>query len=369
MYNGIGLRTPRGSGTNGYVQANRAYIPQRSYKLIDLKESFQELPPKLRPINKEILLHEKKRDIERQLLEWRIELEEKNTPKEEIEERIANRRKLLLSQLERDMNDTKKWESEVLRNIEKREERQKFFNSKKREGNLIAEAQIRKNERAMDALRIPKDFVSGAAFDKELQEKKRLERIQQYEKKRKEREEKESLSEEERSPKRSKEIKNEDKKDEKKSRDDEDYRRDRYRRSPYRERYRRRSYERRRYSRSPPRRRRSPSPERRRRSPSPEKRKRSPSPERRKHSKSPERRRRSPSPQRKRDSKSPSPPRRRRSPSPERRKRGSSPERKPSKSPSPPPEKRRDSKSPSPKRRSPSVSSTSSISSAPGSVD
>ena len=30
MYNGIGLTTPRGSGTNGYVQANKAFLkPQR----------------------------------------------------------------------------------------------------------------------------------------------------------------------------------------------------------------------------------------------------------------------------------------------------------------------------------------------------
>ena len=26
MYNGIGLRTARGSGTNGYVQSNRAFV-------------------------------------------------------------------------------------------------------------------------------------------------------------------------------------------------------------------------------------------------------------------------------------------------------------------------------------------------------
>lgn len=27
MYNGIGLQTPRGSGTSGYVQKNRGYVP------------------------------------------------------------------------------------------------------------------------------------------------------------------------------------------------------------------------------------------------------------------------------------------------------------------------------------------------------
>ena len=28
MYNGIGLQTARGSGTNGYVQRNTAFIPK-----------------------------------------------------------------------------------------------------------------------------------------------------------------------------------------------------------------------------------------------------------------------------------------------------------------------------------------------------
>lgn len=27
MYNGIGLQTPRGSGTSGHVQKNRGYVP------------------------------------------------------------------------------------------------------------------------------------------------------------------------------------------------------------------------------------------------------------------------------------------------------------------------------------------------------
>lgn len=27
MYGGIGLQTPRGSGTSGYVQKNRGYVP------------------------------------------------------------------------------------------------------------------------------------------------------------------------------------------------------------------------------------------------------------------------------------------------------------------------------------------------------
>lgn len=66
MYNGIGLSTPRGSGTNGYVQRNFAFIntmkEQNPYKTdADIKRAdavhFKEP-------NKEILAHERKRKIE-----------------------------------------------------------------------------------------------------------------------------------------------------------------------------------------------------------------------------------------------------------------------------------------------------------------
>ncbi|KAM0973792.1 hypothetical protein ACFX2C_017071 [Malus domestica] len=35
MYNGIGLQTPRGSGTNGYIQTNKFFIKSRTGKVAD----------------------------------------------------------------------------------------------------------------------------------------------------------------------------------------------------------------------------------------------------------------------------------------------------------------------------------------------
>ena len=78
MYNGIGLTTPRGSGTSGYVQRNVAAIKQRKEKvdyktdaeLAKLDRSLNKEP------NKEILEHQWKRRIEVKCFELQDELEE-----------------------------------------------------------------------------------------------------------------------------------------------------------------------------------------------------------------------------------------------------------------------------------------------------
>lgn len=78
MYNGIGLATPRGSGTNGYIQRNFAVVKNRREKveyksdadLARLDRSLNQQP------NKEILEHEWKRKIELKCLILREQLEE-----------------------------------------------------------------------------------------------------------------------------------------------------------------------------------------------------------------------------------------------------------------------------------------------------
>lgn len=66
MYNGIGLQTPRGSGTNGHVQRNFAFVkPSRdtaNYR--DEADSAKLEATTNRTPNLEILDHERKRKIE-----------------------------------------------------------------------------------------------------------------------------------------------------------------------------------------------------------------------------------------------------------------------------------------------------------------
>lgn len=62
MYNGIGLTTPRGSGTNGHVQRNWAIVRKTKdkveYRADDKHDQLSKQP------NKEILDHARKRKIE-----------------------------------------------------------------------------------------------------------------------------------------------------------------------------------------------------------------------------------------------------------------------------------------------------------------
>jgi serine/arginine repetitive matrix protein 2 len=70
MYNGIGLSTARGTGTNGYVTANAASLPKSKKAPIALQRHQDIKPQKARQANTEILEHEKKRQIEIKVTQW-----------------------------------------------------------------------------------------------------------------------------------------------------------------------------------------------------------------------------------------------------------------------------------------------------------
>lgn len=78
MYNGIGLTTPRGSGTNGHVQRNWAFV--RPGKKDNVTYKIEEDLAKLdaatnRQPNQGILDHERKRQLEVKCAEYEDILE------------------------------------------------------------------------------------------------------------------------------------------------------------------------------------------------------------------------------------------------------------------------------------------------------
>lgn len=79
MYNGIGLQTARGSGTNGYVQRNLSFVhvgkPKIDYKTEEEIRRFES--EYIKAPNEEILEHHRKRKIEVQCLELEEKLEKK----------------------------------------------------------------------------------------------------------------------------------------------------------------------------------------------------------------------------------------------------------------------------------------------------
>ena len=101
MYNGIGLQTARGSGTNGYVQTNKFFIRPRDGGPPKAPFSYDDGSAGtgagglggMRKPNKEILEHDRKRQVELRLVLLRDTLEEQGYTEGEIEERVEEARK------------------------------------------------------------------------------------------------------------------------------------------------------------------------------------------------------------------------------------------------------------------------------------
>ncbi|ODV87821.1 hypothetical protein CANARDRAFT_5135 [[Candida] arabinofermentans NRRL YB-2248] len=109
-YNGIGLNTAKGTGTNGYVQRNlsndvsnrrdgtngRLFLQREK-----AKASFEKRQNR-REVEKDqaLTLHERKRQVEVKVMEYRDELEEdESLDDEEIEYRVADYRAYLSEEL------------------------------------------------------------------------------------------------------------------------------------------------------------------------------------------------------------------------------------------------------------------------------
>jgi len=78
MYNGIGLQTARGSGTNGYVQRNWALVRHLKEKVnLKTEDDIEKLETHgNRQPNRDILDHERKRKVEVRCEEYRQQLED-----------------------------------------------------------------------------------------------------------------------------------------------------------------------------------------------------------------------------------------------------------------------------------------------------
>ncbi|RLN20382.1 hypothetical protein BBJ28_00002507 [Nothophytophthora sp. Chile5] len=180
MYNGIGLRTVRGSGTNGYVQRNLSYVnASRTRQTLARNQrggggsgdfngrgGGKNRPPP----NPEILLHEQKRQVELRLLEMSVEMEDRGCDVDEIQDKVKRERERLLARLTEGSGrgaKAKDAESSHARRQRKEEE----------------------NARLKDAFGIAADYVAGESFDPEMQERRRQERVARREQEQKTREE------------------------------------------------------------------------------------------------------------------------------------------------------------------------------------
>lgn len=102
MSSNVGLSTPRGSGTSGYVQRNMSFLRPRDAPSPRDRDNLDARKYQQRAPDAEILLHDRKRAVEVKCLELQDKLEEAGeVDEEEIEKRVQKLRDLLLEELER----------------------------------------------------------------------------------------------------------------------------------------------------------------------------------------------------------------------------------------------------------------------------
>lgn len=206
MYGGVGLRTTRGSGTNGYVATNLAALPKAKRKLepIDPEKS----KPVLRAPNLELLEHDRKREIELKLAEWAEEngifecvnslcvfpqLTPSSLPMEKQEEVLEKTRRRLTEEAEaaakrkNEQNSAREimYEGSVCDlHFCYRQEYRKYNDRRDQKeiqgisSHLQAKLRDEQREAFRNALGIRDEaYKEGDAFNEEVQERKKAERL------------------------------------------------------------------------------------------------------------------------------------------------------------------------------------------------
>ncbi|OBT88521.1 hypothetical protein VE02_03472 [Pseudogymnoascus sp. 03VT05] len=147
MSSNVGLTTPRGSGTSGYVQRNLAHLkPREQFKPYP---TDGDLKHRQRQPDKEILEHDRKRDVEVKVFELQDKLEDEGVDEEEIEKQTEALRQKLLGEMKTgtDRRDAKGLKSHQVHEL--------------------AEAKIRESDRFRNALGISKNYEEGSHWRKQ----------------------------------------------------------------------------------------------------------------------------------------------------------------------------------------------------------
>ncbi|KAI8715458.1 Cwf21 domain-containing protein [Fusarium sp. LHS14.1] len=149
MSDNVGLSTPRGSGTSGYVQRNLAHIKPRDYGAPYPKD-LDSLRHKQRQPDKGILEHDRKREVEVKVFDLRDQLEDEEVDEEEIEKRCDELRQKLLAE----MNSGRRGAGP-----------KKAF--KQHQVHEMADAKIKESERLRKALKISADYEEGSHWKRQ----------------------------------------------------------------------------------------------------------------------------------------------------------------------------------------------------------
>jgi hypothetical protein len=183
MSSNVGLNTPRGSGTSGYVQRNLSHLKPRDrgvgapYNPDDFQRHKQRNP------DPEILEHERRRRIEVKVFELRDRLEEEEYVLDTlglVQSRIRNRTtaNIMLSRVDEDEIDDqctalrKKLEAEDAAGGNKANAR----GLKGHQVHDLAKAKIEETEKLRRAFGISKDYEEGSHWRRQDERRKEMEK-------------------------------------------------------------------------------------------------------------------------------------------------------------------------------------------------
>ncbi|MCJ1340271.1 RNA-splicing factor [Bachmanniomyces sp. S44760] len=146
MSSNVGLTTPRGSGTSGYVQRNLSHLRPRD-QIKPYPSDSDSLKHRQRQPDKDILAHDKAREVEVKVFDLRDRLEDEGVDEEEIETQTEALRKKLTS----DSRGTKT----------------NARGLKSHQVHELAQAKIEESEKLRKALGIREDYEEGSHWKKQ----------------------------------------------------------------------------------------------------------------------------------------------------------------------------------------------------------
>ncbi|KAI9756966.1 MAG: hypothetical protein M4579_003624 [Chaenotheca gracillima] len=162
MSSNVGLTTPRGSGTSGYVQRNLSHLKPRDGPYPSPRDAADERHShRPRKPDEKILDHERRREIEVKVFELRDRLEDEGVDEEEIETRTAAlRSKLSPTSSMPPPSDVR---TDDLPGPESETDRRKRTKDlKPHQVHELAKAKIEESEKLRRALGIREDYEEGS---------------------------------------------------------------------------------------------------------------------------------------------------------------------------------------------------------------
>ncbi|KAI9673096.1 MAG: RNA-splicing factor [Trizodia sp. TS-e1964] len=149
MSSNVGLSTPRGTGTSGYVQRNLSHLRPRD-NAAPYPRDFDSIKHRQRQPDASILDHDEKRDIEVKVFELRDRLEDEEIDEEEIETQTSALRKKLLAIRENGGDRGSKGRPLKMHQVHE-----------------MAKAKIEESERLRKALGISTDYEEGSHWKRQ----------------------------------------------------------------------------------------------------------------------------------------------------------------------------------------------------------